>query len=74
MAICPGKYTCITLLEDGTLDVNEEDGHNFLSIATGHESAEERWISHARWTANRYNYPYTAYNPQRSEHWSSVIL
>jgi hypothetical protein len=33
-----GKRIFVTLLEYGTLDVQEEDGHNSFSVVTGHGS------------------------------------
>jgi hypothetical protein len=44
--VCNDKHISITLLEDGKLDVQEQDGHNnSFSLWTGHdsilESAEE---------------------------------
>jgi hypothetical protein len=47
---CRDKHTLITLLEDGKLEVQEQDGHNnSLSVWTGHdsnlESSEEVFVA-----------------------------
>jgi hypothetical protein len=40
MNVCHESHVVITLVEDGTLDVQEEDGHNnSCSFETGHDSA-----------------------------------
>jgi hypothetical protein len=40
--VCRDKHICITLLEDETLNVQEEDGHNnSFSLRKGHDSVLE---------------------------------
>jgi hypothetical protein len=38
MNVCHKKHVFITLVEDETLDVQEEDGYNSYSFGTGHDS------------------------------------
>jgi hypothetical protein len=39
--VCRGKHIFIVLLEDDTLDVQEERGHNSFSFGTNHDSIPE---------------------------------
>jgi hypothetical protein len=39
--ICHGKHPFITLLEDWTLDVQEDEHNNYLSLRMSHDSSLE---------------------------------
>jgi hypothetical protein len=40
--VCRGKHIFIILLEDGTMGIQEEDGHSIsFSLGTGHDSIPE---------------------------------